>query len=185
LLGSPLQRVTMPARPKKSRGPFATVLMGALNVVVAVFILLDELARPLYRPLLRWVASLRMIEAMERQVAKLPPYGVLVALAVPFFGVEPLKLLGFYWLGTGRPVIGVAMLVFSYAAGFILVERVYNAGRDKLLTIRWFVVVLDFVVAIRDGVLNRMRRTRAWIVAKRYSLKARILARRAFTPPAE
>ena len=154
-------------------------LRGVLNVVVGLFVLLDELARPLYRPLLNWVASLRAIEAMERQVAKLPPYAILVVLAVPFFGVEPLKILGFMWMGTGKPAAGLLMLVFAYAVGFILVERVYNAGRDKLMTIGWFARIMDFVVRIRDAVLARMKQTRAWLVARRYSLKARIMLRRA------
>ena len=37
----------------------ARLLLLPFEAVMVLFIVLDEIARPLYRPLLRWVASLR------------------------------------------------------------------------------------------------------------------------------
>lgn len=50
---------------------------------------------------------------------------------------------------------------------FVLVERIYRAGRDKLRTYKWLAACIDIAVGIRDAVLARLRTTRAWQMARR------------------
>ena len=155
------------------------VLLAVANVVVAVFVLADEIARPLYRPAYEALVRLRAIQRLEAWVSRLPPYGALLALAVPFVGVEPLKVLGVYWLGTGHLAAGLATLVFAYLAGFVLVERTYQAGRERLLTIRWFAACIRFVSGVRDRVTAVARGTRAYAFAASVAASARDAGRRA------
>ena len=55
--------------------------LAPLRVLVALVVVLDELARPIYRPVSIWFASLRLVRRAEAFVARLPPYAVLAVLA--------------------------------------------------------------------------------------------------------
>lgn len=156
----------------------ARALLGVANVVVSAFVIADEIARPVYRPAFDAINRLAFMRRMEAAVATLPRYGILAVLAVPFLGVEPLKIVGVYWMGTGHFLGGLATLVVAYLASFVLVERIYHAGRDKLLTIGWFAACIGFAASVRDRLLESVRATRAWTVAVGVAASAKAFARR-------
>lgn len=167
----------MTPRPRRRALP-ARALLGLANVAVAAFVVGVELARPLYRPLLEALERLALVRRAEAAVAGLPRYAILGLIAIPFLGAEPLKVLGVVWVAEGRPVAGVAMLAFAYGASLVLVERIYAAGRGKLLTIGWLAACIGFAARIRDGVLARARALPAWKAAAAASRRASLLARR-------
>lgn len=138
------------------------LLLIPLDLVVGLVILLDEMLRPLYRPLIAWFASLRLVARCEEAIGRLPPYGALVALAIPFAIVEPLKLLGLLFLARGAFTAGIVTTAIGHLAGFLLVERVYHAGRAQLLTIPWFARIMGWIDAIRQVVIGRIKASAAW-----------------------
>jgi hypothetical protein len=138
------------------------LLLIPLDLVVGLAVLLDELLRPLYRPLIAWFAALRLVARLEEAIGRLPPYGALVALAIPFAIVEPLKLLGLLFLARGAFTAGVVTTAIGHLAGFLLVERVYHAGRAQLLTIPWFARIMGWIDAIRQVVIGRIKASAAW-----------------------
>lgn len=141
------------------------VVLWPLRLIIAVVVVLDELARPVYGPVVRWFSGLALIRRAEKVVAALPPYAVLVVLAVPLIGVEPLKIVAVFWIGTGRVVSGLALLGAAYAASFLVVERIYHAGHEKLMRIGWFAVIMGYIVMVRDKVIAWSRRTAIWRLA--------------------
>lgn len=150
----------------------ARLLLLPLEALLTLLIVLDELARPLYRPLLRWVATWRLMHRLEAWVAARHRFTILVLLAIPFAIVEPLKVLALLWIGRGAVVPGGILLAFAYLAGFVLVERVYSAGRDKLLTIGWFAWLMGVVTGVREAVSAWARQTAVWRLAAR--IRARL-----------
>jgi hypothetical protein len=65
-------------------------------------------------------------------------------------------------------VTGVVLLVLAYLVSFLIVERIYEAGREKLLTYWWFawamaqiVKVRNLLLAFRDRLLARLRQARS------------------------
>jgi hypothetical protein len=82
------------------------LLRQLLGIFVLPVLILDEIARPLYRPLLRTIARLRFLDAISAQIARLPPYGILCILAVPFVIAEPLQVVALYWMGIGHLMRG-------------------------------------------------------------------------------
>jgi len=138
------------------------LLLIPLDLVVGLVILLDEMLRPLYRPLIARFASLRLVARCEEAIGRLPPYGALVALAIPFAIVEPLKLLGLLFLARGAFTAGIVTTAIGHLAGFLLVERVYHAGRAQLLTIPWFARIMGWIDAIRQAVIGRIKASAAW-----------------------
>ncbi|WP_188517538.1 hypothetical protein [Alsobacter metallidurans] len=159
--------------PPKRTGPMR-VLGPVVDAVVLPFVLADELIRPLYRPLIRLLSRLKFMQWLEHAVGALPPYGVLAAFLVPFVLLEPLKLLGLYWLGTGHVRIAIPTLVLGHGASFVLVERIYQAGRDKLLTIAWFARIALLVERVRDVAMAWLRSRPAWIAIKSYAAATRM-----------
>ncbi|CAD5267546.1 conserved hypothetical protein [Bosea sp. 62] len=138
------------------------LLLIPLDLVVGLVILLDEVLRPLYRPLIARFASLRLVARCEEAIGRLPPYGALVALAIPFAIVEPLKLLGLVFLARGALTAGIVTTAIGHLAGFLLVERVYHAGRAQLLTIPWFARIMGWIDTIRQAVIGRIKASAAW-----------------------
>ena len=163
------------------RALLGRILLGVADVVVAAFVIGAELARPLYRPLYDALSRLALVRRIEAAIARLPPYGILVLLAVPFAGVEPLKLLGVIWMAEGHVWPGLALLAGAYLGSFVLVERIYHAGREKLLTIGWFAQAIGFATRIREALLSRLRGLRAWQVAVDTARRARAFVRRLVT----
>lgn len=156
-----------PPPPAPERGPLVRGLLATLRAVLTVFIVLDELLRPLYRPLIRRLAGLRIMRRLEETVARLPRPLVLLALAVPFAIAEPLKLVGLLLFADGRFWAGLVVTAFAHLMSFVFVERIYHAGREKLLTYRWFAWIMGQVVRVRDRVLGWVRATSAYGFAMR------------------
>ncbi len=160
--------------PAPERGLLKRGLLAALRAVLTVFIVLDEIARPLYRPLIRRLAGLRVMRRLEEEVAGLPRPLVLLALAIPFAIAEPLKLIGLLLFARGQFWAGLAVTAFAHLMSFVFVERIYHAGRDKLLSYRWFAWIMGQVVRLRDQVLGWVRASAAYA----YAVRTRDAARR-------
>ncbi len=157
----------MPSGLPPQIGPFMRtrllrLLLIPVDLVVGLIIVLDELARPLYRPLLAWFGSFRIVARIEAAIGRLPPYGVLALLAVPFAVAEPLKLLSLLLLARGAWFGGIALMAVGHLTSFLLVERVYHAGRTQLLTIGWFARCMAWLDRIREIVVERVKASAAW-----------------------
>ena len=157
----------LPPSPVSERGPFTRGLLAVLRAIITVFVILDEFLRPLYRPLLRRLAELRIMRRLEESVAALPRPLVMLALAIPFAIAEPLKLFGLLLFARGQFWAGLVVTAFAHLMSFVFVERIYHAGREKLLSYRWFAWVMGQVVRVRDGVLGWVRATAAYGLAMR------------------
>lgn len=158
---------SLPPSPVLERGPLTRGLLALLRAVITVFVILDEFLRPLYRPLLRRLAELRIMRRLEESVAALPRPLVMLALAIPFAIAEPLKLFGLLLFARGQFWAGLVVTAFAHLMSFVFVERIYHAGREKLLSYRWFAWVMGQVVRVRDGVLGWVRATAAYGLAMR------------------
>jgi hypothetical protein len=155
------------------RNPLARLVLVPLDLLVGLVVLLDELVRPLYRPLVAWFASLALVARLEAQVARLPPHGALLALALPFAVAEPLKLVALLLLARGAFLAGLVTMAVAHLGSFLLVERVYHAGRAQLLTIGWFARIIGWLDAIRQAVIDRIKASAAWRRAAALALALR------------
>ena len=147
--------------------------------IISIYVVLNAVFSPLFGPLVRAVLRLRLFAWLAQAIARLPPYAVLVALLVPLVIFEPPKVLAVYWLATGHVVRGILVLVLSYAGSLLLVERVFAAGYDKLMSIGWFAALVHFVLAIRDPILAWIRTRPLFVgikvwVAERREMLARL-----------
>lgn len=150
------------------------------TVVVVLWLAFERVLLPLVRPLISWLSGLALFQQLGTFIAGLPPYGVLVLLAIPFVLVEPLKALGLYWMATGLVVRGLALFVFAHLLSLFTLDRIYHTGRTQLMKIGWFARLMTWVVGLRDWALGWLRSTVAWKWTTSTASRITIWARRAF-----
>ena len=151
------------------------VFLFPAKAVVVLYVVLDGIVTPVVRPLVGWVAKLRFVIRLQDIVAALPPYAILVLLAVPFAFAEPAKIYALVLMTGGQFVAGLVTISIAYLVSLLVVERIYHAGRKKLKTIRWFAKLMDWLTGIRDRLLAWARATRVWAFSVQVKLAARAL----------
>lgn len=152
-------------------------LERALSVPVAAALLaydaLDAIFGPAVRPMLRWAGRLRVFQRIGAWIGGLPPYGALALLAVPFAAIEPFKFVALYWLAQGRVALGVVALVSAHLLSLLVCERIFHAGKARMLEIGWFARGYGFVTALRARAMAWLRSTAAWAAAARVADRIR------------
>ncbi|WP_188080172.1 hypothetical protein [Neorhizobium sp. P12A] len=136
----------MTSKDPSFRWPLA---LWPLRIAVVTLVLITEIARPLYRPLVQWFSGLALVKQLDPVIGSLPRLAVLILFAVPFAVAEPLKIYALVLIAKGRLVVGLTIIVFAYLMSFVLVERIFHAGREKLLTYNWFKWLMERVEVVR------------------------------------
>ena len=145
-----------------------------LSILLILWTLLDLLLFPLLRPLLAWLARLRLFDWIGTLLGQLPPYAALLVFAIPFVIIEPIKAFALYWLATGHVVTGAGLYGLAYVASIVIVERIYHAAHAPLMRIDWFRRLMSWLDGIRRIGLDWARSTPLW----RSSAAAAIALRR-------
>jgi hypothetical protein len=133
-----------------------------VTIAVVIYTLLDELLFPLVRPLLRWLGDLKLFQKLGAWIAGLPPYVVLVLLAVPFILIEPAKVFAVYWTATGHVIQGAILLLIAQIVSLLTCERIFHVGHDKLMQIGWFKRLMTWLFGLRDKALNWAKSSKIW-----------------------
>jgi hypothetical protein len=99
------------------------------------------------------LAALLPFEAWKRALAKalaaLPAPVVLLVFLVPIAVIEPFKLLGLWAIVHHHVIIGVAAFVGAKFAGLGMTAFLFEATREKLLSMGWFKRFYDWVLVLR------------------------------------
>jgi hypothetical protein len=137
-------------------------LIFALNVLAALLLLFEEWGwRPLSNLLAR-LARFKVWALAELWIAGLPPYGALLALAVPSTIVIPAKLIGVYLLATGHFVTAAVVIICAKIAGTALVARIFILTKPVLMQIGWFRRAYDAFVPWQDALFAWIRSSWVW-----------------------
>jgi hypothetical protein len=89
----------------------------------------------LFKPRLQ--RPLTFAAAARRRIQQFGPYKSLAVLLVPLLVVEPVKMAGLAFVGLGHWVGGACMIVGAYAAGLLVLDRLYRVVKSKLYTMEW------------------------------------------------
>jgi hypothetical protein len=93
----------------------------------------------LIRPRLR--RTMTFAAATRRKIQQFGPYKSLALLLVPLLIVEPVKMAGVAFSGLGHRVGGACMIVGAYAAGLLLVDRLFRVVKSKIYTLPWCAMI--------------------------------------------
>ncbi|HEX7895913.1 MAG TPA: hypothetical protein VF447_17065 [Terriglobales bacterium] len=114
--------------------------------------IISEVARPLYRPFVNWFSALSIVQHFGEFVGSLPRAVILVLFVVPLAIAEPLKIYALFVIARGHVISGLVIIALAYLISFLLVERLFHAGRDKLLTYGWLRWTMDRVETVRNWI---------------------------------
>ena len=91
------------------------------------------------------LANLKLFKFIARWIASLSPYATLALFLIPLILLEPVKPLSAYLVAAGQFKLGMFVLVVGEILKVTIVERIFHIGREKLLTIKAFALVYNFV----------------------------------------
>jgi hypothetical protein len=142
--------------------------------IAILYFLMDALFATVAVPLSRWIAAHWAFERIHRWIASLHPYPTLLLFVIPLIVLEPAKPAAAYLVATGHAVLGLIVLAGAEILKLVLIERLFSASRDKLLSIPAFAWAYRRYSAVRDWFTS----LETWQVAMRWSRLARDAVRR-------
>ncbi len=149
------------------------ILTGAGFAIVGLFTIIDQIAGPAFRPLIRILSQSSPIAWLRRLARRLPARVALVALLVPFAGAEPAKIYGLYLMGEGRFTFGLVTIALAYHVSLLLVDTIYDGARPQLRSIAWFAAVVDWLAALKNQMLDAVRATATYRALADWTLELR------------
>jgi hypothetical protein len=138
----------------KVRASQPHILVGkALKPVVVVFaalyFLIDALFFALIQPFGTWLSKFRIFARVGSWVRSLGPYSTLALFVIPFVVLEPIKPVGLYLIAVGKVIDGTLLIGVGEVVKITIVERLFQVGHDKLMTIPAFARCYEFVISLR------------------------------------
>lgn len=133
-----------------------------LNVLAALILLFEEWG---WRPLSNLLAQLARFPfwaKAELFIAGLPPYGALLALAIPSAVLIPAKLLGVFFLANGHLISAGIVIFLAKIASTALITRVFLLTKPALMQIGWFARAYEVFVPWRDALFAWVRASWVW-----------------------
>lgn len=133
----------------------AAALRGIGFALALVWVVSEDLARLAVEPLVSALARVAFWRRLEAMLAALPPWGCLLALAIPWGAiVQPAEIVGLVWMAEGSFAAGALLLAVSKILGMALLLRMHAIAYDKLMTIGWYATVFRWAMALRERIYD-------------------------------
>ena len=151
----------------------APVLRTALQIVLALLILLEEWGwRPLSE-LLGRLAQWRPWAQLEHHIARLPPYAALCVFVLPSALLLPLKFLALLLVARGQLVLAALVFAAAKVGATALVARLFLLTQPALMQIGWFAWGFDIVMPWKEALVERVRGSTVWRMGRVIKERAR------------
>jgi hypothetical protein len=165
---------------KPGNGPltFRRVIKKALTpfvmVVAALYFVIDALFYAIIKPIADWIGSLDIFPRMRAWIRSLGPYQMLALFLVPLIILEPVKPVGAYLWYQKHYTASVLVFTIGEILKVTIVERLFQLGRDRLMTIRAFAWTYNFI----EGWISYLKSLPPWQAVMRSFLAIKAHARR-------
>ena len=158
------------------------VLRTALQIVLALLILLEEWGwRPLAE-LLGRLARWRPWARLETTIARLPPYAALVVFAVPSLFLLPLKFLAVFLIAKGYFLLAGLLFAVAKVVATALIARLFMLTQPALMQIGWFAWGYDNVMPWKEALVERVRESWVWRMGRLWKEQAKRALAAAWRP---
>lgn len=155
-------------------------IVMALQIIAALILLFEEWG---WRPLVALLGRLARFEIWaraERLIAGLPPYGALVALALPTSLLLPLKFVALWLLAGGHVVSAGFLFVAAKIASTALIARIFILTKPALMRIGWFAAAHDWIMPWKEALFAEIRTSWPWRYGRMVKNRVRLEAKQAW-----
>ena len=155
-----------------ARGP----VIAALQIAAALIVLFEVWG---WRPLQDLLAGLQRFglwAALERWIARLPPYGALLVFSVPAAVLLPFKFLALYLLAGSHVLLAALVFITAKVVGTALVARIFILTKPQLMQIGWFARGYEKFVPWKDALFAKIRSSYTWRYGRMMKTRARLEA---------
>lgn len=144
-----------------------------LGTIAFIYLVVDALFLTAVHPLSRWMSRWPVLARLRLWVEAQNRYVALALVFLPLVLLEPLKPLSVYLIAQGQLTTGAVMLAAGEVIKLVLVERLFQIAKPKLLTFPWFArgheawerwTAYLMGLPITQAVLRRYRRLRSRLV---------------------
>jgi len=128
-------------------------LLQPFWVLLAIIFLIEawlwDHLEPIVAKIVAWIPLRQFKQWLADRVDSLSPAMTLIVFAVPLIPLFPLKLVGLWLLAHEYWLTAVSVLVFAKFAGVGVTAFIFDVTREKLLEMRWFERLYEFILMIR------------------------------------
>ncbi len=134
------------------------ILKPIAYVAAAIYFIVDVLLVGLARPISRWFAANFPMPRLRVWIKSLPPYPCLALFSVPVILLEPVKMIAAYMAATGQFVWAAATFAIGEILKLVLVERLFELTKNKLMKIPAFAWAYRHFVQAKTWI----KQSKAW-----------------------
>lgn len=128
-------------------------LLQPLWFLLALIFLIEAWLWDHLEPIVARVVALIPLHAIKawiaRRIERLSPVPTLIVFVIPAILLFPLKILGVWLLAHHYWIGAVATMVFAKLVGVGVAAFIFDVTRSKLLQMRWFRKLYEFVLMLR------------------------------------
>ena len=128
-------------------------LLQPFWILLAIIFLIEAWLWDHLEPVVARVVALIPLQAFKQWLADrvdaLSPATTLIVFAVPVIPLFPLKLVGLWLLAHEYWLSAAFMILFAKFVGVGVTAFIFDVTRDKLLEMRWFEALYDFIMMLR------------------------------------
>ena len=146
--------------------PVKRVLKPITYILATVYLCVDLVFAGIAASISRWLARHFEMQRLHALIKSLPPYACLALLSVPVIVLEPVKFLAAYLAATGHVTTAILALCVGELLKLVLIERLFDLTRDRLMRIPAFAWTYGQYRCARDWIA----RSEAWQAVRSISL---------------
>src|SRR6201994_4813778 len=143
-------------------------LLQPLWVLLAIIFLIEawlwDHLEPIVAAVVAWIPLRAFKQWLADRVDTLSPAMTLIVFIVPVIPLFPLKLVGLWLLTHQYWISAVFTIIFAKFLGVGVTAFVFDVTRPKLLEMRWFEKLYEFVLALRAKAMALVEPIKARIV---------------------
>ena len=128
-------------------------LLQPFWVLLAIIFLIEawlwDHLEPVVEKIVAWIPLREFKQWLAERVDALSPAMTLIVFAVPVVPLFTLKLVGLWLLAHEYWLTAVSILVFAKFAGVGITAFIFDVTREKLMEMRWFAALYDFIMMLR------------------------------------
>jgi hypothetical protein len=130
------------------------VLKPISYVLAALYLFVDVIFAGIAKPISDWLARRFELRQLRGWIRSLPPYPSLALFSVPVILLEPVKFVAAYIAATGSFIAALVTFAFGELLKLVLIERLFDLTREKLLRISSFAWLYGHYMQARNWILQ-------------------------------